>query len=86
VCTAIGYNLELIRHGETGFLCTTEEEWMTTLVQLIEDAVLRQQVAEAARREVELRFSVAGQARVLRDLFGKVIDRRRGAGGVGLEG
>lgn len=73
VCTAIGYNLELIRHGETGFLCTSESEWEEALSRLIEDADLRQGVAETARREVEERFSPARQAAALRDVFDRAL-------------
>lgn len=73
VCTAIGYNLELIRHGETGFLCTSDEEWEAALCKLINDAGLRQQIAEAARLEVEGRFAPARQAAALREVFDDVL-------------
>ena len=73
VCTAIGYNLELIKHGETGFLCTSDSEWDEVLSNLIEDPNLRQRVAEAARREVEERFSPTKQAAALRELFDNVL-------------
>jgi len=73
VCTAIGYNLELIKHGETGFLCTSDSEWEEVLSNLIEDPNLRQRVAEAARREVEERFSPTKQAAALRELFDNVL-------------
>lgn len=76
VCTAIGYNLQLIRHGETGFLCHSLEDWMNYLKRSIADAQLRQTVAEAARLDVEQRFSVAGQAMTLRKLFDDVLAAR----------
>lgn len=59
VVSGIGYNCELIRHGETGFLCETPEDWETYLSQTIEDAGLRECVAQAARAEVEERFDPA---------------------------
>ena len=58
VCTGIGFNCELIRDGETGFLVREPEEWRLTLQRLIDDAALRQRVGAAARREVESRFSL----------------------------
>ena len=73
VCAAIGYNLELIKHGETGFLCTSDSEWEESLSRLVEDPDLRQSVAEAARAEVEERFSPAGQAAALREVFDDVL-------------
>lgn len=76
ICTAIGYNLELIRDGETGFLCTTHEQWLDRLVCAIEDAPLRQRIASQARQDVEQRFSLTGQAQKMRDLFDTVLARR----------
>jgi len=73
VCSAIGYNLELIRDGETGFLCATDAEWKNSICRLVEDAALRQRVALAARRNVEERFSISKQARTLRELFDRVV-------------
>src|SRR5690606_31384276 len=57
VCTAIGYNLELIEHGRTGFLCHTHDEWRTVLENLIADTELCAAVGKAARMEVEKRFA-----------------------------
>ncbi|MEW9920332.1 glycosyltransferase family 4 protein [Marimonas sp. MJW-29] len=78
VCTAVGYNLELIKHGETGFLCTSDREWEEALSKLLEDPKLRQRVAEAARRDVEVRFSPAKQAGLLREVFDNVLSSREG--------
>lgn len=69
ICTAIGYNLELIDHGRTGFLCQDPDGWFDAISRLVEDAGLRQAMATAARAEVESRFSVAGQVAMLKDLF-----------------
>jgi glycosyltransferase involved in cell wall biosynthesis len=73
ICSAIGYNLQLIRDGETGFLCNGLSDWKDSLVRAIEDAALRQRIAEAARKDVETRFSMTGQAQVLRRLFDEVL-------------
>jgi glycosyltransferase involved in cell wall biosynthesis len=73
VCTAIGYNLELIRHGETGVLCTSNEEWEEALCKLIDDADLRQRIAEAARRDVEERFAPDKKAAALRAVFDDIL-------------
>ena len=79
VVSAIGYNCELIRDGETGFLCRDKQEWREALEKLIGDAKLRQSIALAAHHDVEERFDPARQAgkiaALLRDL---VATRRRG--------
>lgn len=41
-----------IRHGETGFLASTESEWYTALAALVESADLRRQIGEQARAHV----------------------------------
>lgn len=73
IVSAIGYNLELISHGETGFLCETPDDWDSALSKAIEDAGLRERVALAGRAEVERRFDpaeiAAEMARLLRDVI-----------------
>jgi len=46
------YN-ELIRHGINGFLCTTEDEWYTSLKKLIDDKVLRKSMGEEAFKTIQ---------------------------------
>ena len=73
VCTAIGYNLELIEHERTGMLCNDLEDWREALLKLVQDAQLRYRIATEARREVEQRFSPKGQARLLHSLFQEAV-------------
>jgi glycosyltransferase involved in cell wall biosynthesis len=75
VCTGVGYNRELIRHSETGFLCNTEQEWYSSLTALIENPDLRQKTATKARADVISRFSLSRQASILRNLFEDVLDK-----------
>jgi glycosyltransferase involved in cell wall biosynthesis len=76
VCSAIGYNLELIEHGRTGFLCNTPGEWEQALSALIEDAELRERIARDARADVRHRFDPAGQAGRMRAIFDTVVAER----------
>ena len=61
VASPVGVNSEIIRHGNTGWLATTPDEWTFLLRQLISDRAMRMSVIEAARRTVEERYSVAAQ-------------------------
>ena len=79
VVAAIGYNLELVEHGRTGFLCANEAEWESALELMIGDAGLRQRVAEAARAVIEERFSPSGQARKIADLLLGLCEAERSA-------
>jgi len=57
VCAGVGYNIELIEHGRTGFLCRSIDDWVAALRRLILDPALREVMTEAARTEVAERFS-----------------------------
>lgn len=78
VVAAIGYNLELVRHDQTGMLCHTDADWDQHIERLILDPALRQRLAVAARAEVEKRFSPLGQATLLARLLRSTHAARRG--------
>ncbi len=67
VANPVGVQTDLVRHGESGFLARTAEEWVEALRRLSADPDLRRRMGEAGRRRVEADFSVArGAARWLR--------------------
>jgi glycosyltransferase involved in cell wall biosynthesis len=47
---------EVIRDGETGFLCKSERDMIERIASLIDDKELRQRIGRAARAEAALRF------------------------------
>lgn len=62
VVSAMGYNLQLVTHGQTGLLIEDDDAWAPALVDLIEAPAKRRRMAEAAVDDVKARFSVEGQA------------------------
>jgi glycosyltransferase involved in cell wall biosynthesis len=56
----VGYNHHLIRHGETGFMLNSEEEWESTLRLLMKDPLLGAKVGAAARADIIKRYSYRG--------------------------
>jgi L-malate glycosyltransferase len=58
VATAIGANFRVIENGISGFLVTSEDEWIAVLSKLIKDAELRRTIGMAGRRRVEELFSI----------------------------
>jgi glycosyltransferase involved in cell wall biosynthesis len=67
VANPVGVQVEMVRHGETGFLAQTPAEWIAAVRRLADDAELRRRMGRAGRRLVETRYSVAaGAARWLR--------------------
>lgn len=52
----VGYNLHLIRNGETGFLLNSDEEWESTLRMLLANPSLAARVGAAARSDIIRRY------------------------------
>lgn len=57
VASPLPHFRESIRHGETGFLASTKEEWVETLGRLAEDANLRESIGAAARQELKEKWN-----------------------------
>lgn len=58
VANSVGVHSSIIRHGETGFLVDTPQEWQDALHALATDRGLRLRMGERARQVVEAEFSV----------------------------
>jgi glycosyltransferase involved in cell wall biosynthesis len=63
VANPVGVQSEFVRHGETGFLAETADQWVHSIRRLANDPVLRRRMGEAARRCVAAEFSVRHAAR-----------------------
>jgi glycosyltransferase involved in cell wall biosynthesis len=62
VCSPVGVNPEIVRHGESGFLASTEDEWVEAIEALIGDERLRRRCGDGGRRTVEERYSLPAAA------------------------
>ena len=58
VLSPVGVNAEIVTSGANGLAATTPDQWHAALRALVEDAVLRKRLGEAARHTVETRYSV----------------------------
>ncbi|HEX5652241.1 MAG TPA: glycosyltransferase family 4 protein [Chitinophagaceae bacterium] len=58
VATAYGTNYRIMQQGVQGFLATSEQEWISSLLQLIDDPGLRKRMGQAGRKTVEELFSL----------------------------
>lgn len=78
VANPVGVQAHLVRHGETGFLVRTPDEWVAAVGRLARDPDLRRRLGQAGRARVAAEFSVAaGAARWLALL--ERLPRQRGA-------
>ncbi|WP_431857350.1 glycosyltransferase family 4 protein [Azospirillum sp.] len=67
VASPVGVNTEIVRHGETGFLASTADEWAAALAALAADPDLRARMGAAGRRVVEERYTTQAVLPALAD-------------------
>jgi hypothetical protein len=60
----------LIRHGETGFVCTSERDFLEKLVLLLRNQAERGRIGEAARAEAERWFTLRQFERAILRAYG----------------
>ncbi|HJT81236.1 MAG TPA: glycosyltransferase family 4 protein [Chthoniobacterales bacterium] len=75
VASAVGANIDIVTHGENGFLARTNEDWVRMIATLADDAVLRKKFALKGRQLVENSYSL-GQfseryIRLMREVGGR---------------
>lgn len=70
VASDVGFNREIVRHGENGLLVREPGDWARHVAALAEDPALRARLAAAARKTVVERFSLARTAARLWSLLG----------------
>jgi glycosyltransferase involved in cell wall biosynthesis len=58
VASPVGVNSTIVKHGKTGFLCGSDEEWIARLRQLAYDPSLRTRMGEMGRRDVTESWSL----------------------------
>ncbi len=68
-----------IRHGHTGFLVATEQEWHDTLLQLVDDPALRHRIARNAYHDVLWRFGPRRREEMLAALLREIEGGAEGA-------
>lgn len=58
VATAYGTNFRIMQNGVQGFLAGNENEWVQSIIRLVDDVELRKRMGLAGRKTVEDEFSV----------------------------
>ena len=72
VANPIGVQKEIVRHGETGFLADTAEEWQNAICQLATDSALRRRMGAAGRRRLAADYSVERGAAMWREVLSNI--------------
>jgi glycosyltransferase involved in cell wall biosynthesis len=76
VANPVGMQAHLVRHGKTGFLVETPEQWTQAIGRLTHDPDLRRQMGRAGRERIEQEFSIVTGARRWLDVLGKMEKRQ----------
>lgn len=79
ICSSVGTNRDVIRHGENGFLASSTEEWISCFEALVDDSLLRSRLGDNARRTVELNYSMNLCAELFAAVVRETVDRRAGS-------
>jgi glycosyltransferase involved in cell wall biosynthesis len=72
VANPIGVQAHLVKHGKTGFLAETPEQWVEAIGRLAHDPELRRLMGRAGRHYVEQDFSVSVGARRWLEILGQM--------------
>jgi len=74
VISPVGVNTEIVRHGENGFLASSSDEYVATLLQLARSETLRRRMGAAGRKTVKEHFSAEVAAAQFADALRSVTD------------
>ncbi|WP_366657479.1 glycosyltransferase family 4 protein [Fodinicurvata sp. EGI_FJ10296] len=72
VAAPVGVNSDIVRHGENGFLASTEDDWRTALRTLLSDPVLCRHMGQAGRHLVERKYTLQIQGPRVAELLGSM--------------
>jgi glycosyltransferase involved in cell wall biosynthesis len=63
VANPVGVQGDMVRHGETGFLAETADQWVDAVRRLAHDPDLRRRMGSAGRQRVESEFHFGAAGR-----------------------
>jgi glycosyltransferase involved in cell wall biosynthesis len=63
IASPVGVNKIIIDQGINGFLCRTDDEWISSLKTLLVDGSLRKRMGKAGREKIEEQYSIQSQER-----------------------
>lgn len=75
VATAFGSNIENIQHGVNGFLADSDEEWVESLLNLIDDNTLRETIGRNGRENVMEHFSLQSNKGKYLEILNSVVKK-----------
>jgi glycosyltransferase involved in cell wall biosynthesis len=77
VANPIGVQADVVRHGETGYLVQTPEEWFQAVRTLASDPALRRRMGQAGRQQIEEHYCLDRGARAWTGLLDGLTPRSK---------
>lgn len=74
----VGVNSEIVVHGENGFHCTNNQDWVVYLQRLLHDEALRKRMGHSARNRVVNHYSVQALLPHMIEVFEAVASHKYG--------
>jgi len=75
VASPVGVNEELVKHGVTGFLAESSEDWKKAIKTLASSSDLRQSMGAEARKRVKRNFSVEATYRKMAAALDQLLEK-----------
>jgi glycosyltransferase involved in cell wall biosynthesis len=69
VASPVGINSDLISHGDNGYLCSSEEEWIRDIDMLINSKALRDKIGDSGRKTLVKHYSLEANVTNFLGLF-----------------
>ncbi|MFH1908783.1 MAG: glycosyltransferase family 4 protein [Chloroflexota bacterium] len=69
IASPVGVNTRIVEQGKTGFLASSNAEWVQALVMLSRNANMRNELGKAGRRKIEQEYSLQIAAPRLLEIF-----------------
>lgn len=69
IASPVGVNKKIIENGINGFLCESDEQWVSAIENLIKDIELRKQMGAAGKIKIEKEYSLKSQLPFFLNLF-----------------
>lgn len=77
IASPVGINRKIVKHGKTGFLASSPDEWTKAFLILQDNMDLRKTMGMAGRRLVEQEYSLEVTAPKLLSIFKSVYDNKK---------
>ena len=74
VASPVGVNKILIENGKNGFLASTNEDWKISIIKLIKDKNLREQMGLSGRQKIEEKYSLKVWGPKISKIIYKVVE------------